>query len=1095
MLGFLVLGSQNVLAYGVETHAFLTQAATEFYNKNFPDKKLSEETINYLIDGARLEDNSPRYMNHFYDPVNQRGLVDLNFSGMAAKDWVRDAKAQTALLYRVFPQTEASILTASALDKIKPIFHQDNFTWESAIQLYAEGKLEQAMFALGHALHLIEDMAVPDHTRNDAHPPFDHGGSPYENWSHKFDLENPDVDLAGRLKNKKPISFSGLSEYFDSMALYSNNNFYSRDSIKNYELPNPDYTKESDGRVFVYKTDKEFGDYRVAISLDDGENLWKSESLILDDAKEKSVLQDYWFRLSTKAAQHVAGAINLFFQEAEKAKKALTLEKQRRPFLGTLVDGFNQIFGGAESTSPYDVLAEIHTTTNVPEVPVPTSAKATVGKPAPTAPPKPVASVVNVIEPVVQATEPKIVPTPKIIEPIPVEIVALNLCSFGDSSVVKLPQNDKKLVINEVAWMGSVNSTSDEWIELKNISGQEIDLSGWQVLDMGDDIKAKLTGKLVPGGFYLLERTDDNSVPGVTMDQKYTGALSNVGEGLRLFNSNCDLADEAMAAPDWSAGDNSSKRTMERQADLSWRNYDGNATNGIYGTPKAQNSAGTMPFNPTGASTTSTPPPAPQVTSQPTTNNEPQPPQTQQPAIVTAGQASHLVISEILFDAVGADTNQEWIELYNPTDQAVDLSSWSIQHLSSTGSLTKKNFEAGNSVAAKSFFLIWLGGNSAGDLLWSSGSLSNTSATIYLVNSTDYISTSSPSGVDAAHYDTSALTGFSPGYSLERKAWQNDCVTASGSGEFLGNGCDTDGSASSPQADWEVRDLPAPQNKTSLPEPRSAPAAVNNFNATFSSQAMELILNWDVLPDLTYSLAEILSGSSTPLATTSVGQYKRIIAELGRDYSFEIITKDKDGLISPTTQANKNPGGFFSAVDFFQDATATGSPYLLNLTWDAYPFILKQLPSITSGQIAPNNWHAVIIYYNQEAPVTDDIFWLDLTGTEVPYRTWGLHAPNGLKIEYDNCRGSITKGASLILPDNSGACNGMAGNHASYGMNWANVGPGLHSFKVVPENFITAPVAGTDYLTFAYYAYQPGYEPNNYGLRLLATDKTRHYFK
>jgi hypothetical protein len=35
-----------------------------------------------------------------------------------------------------------------------------------------------------------------------------------------------------------------------------------------------------------------------------------------------------------------------------------------------------------------------------------------------------------------------------------------------------------KVVLNEIAWMGSKNSFSDEWIEIKNVSGQRINISG-----------------------------------------------------------------------------------------------------------------------------------------------------------------------------------------------------------------------------------------------------------------------------------------------------------------------------------------------------------------------------------------------------------------------------------------------------------------------------------------------------------------------------------------------------------------------------------------------------------------------------------------
>ena len=143
-------------------------------------------------------------------------------------------------------------------------------------------------------------------------------------------------------------------------------------------------------------------------------------------------------------------------------------------------------------------------------------------------------------------------------------------------------------------------SANDEWFELKNISGSELDISGWQILDKNEDIKITFgQGIKVPvGGFMLLERTDDDSVPGIAADVIYTGALSNTDEGLRLFSSgggsasaeNDVLVDEVMANSDWPAGISEARRTMERQANLSWNTYGGNGENLggaiIMGTPK-----------------------------------------------------------------------------------------------------------------------------------------------------------------------------------------------------------------------------------------------------------------------------------------------------------------------------------------------------------------------------------------------------------------------------------------------------------------------------------------------------------------------------
>lgn len=161
-------------------------------------------------------------------------------------------------------------------------------------------------------------------------------------------------------------------------------------------------------------------------------------------------------------------------------------------------------------------------------------------------------------------------------ENIPVKWCALNGASAKTSAVI----------ISEVAWMGSPASYSDEWIELKNIYRGTVDLAGWQLQNKSQSIKISFReGSLVAGGgFYLLERTDDNSAPSVAADAIYKGSLANSSEILYLFDDNCQLHDFVRGASKWPAGDNVSKRTMERRSDLSWKT---SALSG--GTPKQEN--------------------------------------------------------------------------------------------------------------------------------------------------------------------------------------------------------------------------------------------------------------------------------------------------------------------------------------------------------------------------------------------------------------------------------------------------------------------------------------------------------------------------
>ena len=122
--------------------------------------------------------------------------------------------------------------------------------------------------------------------------------------------------------------------------------------------------------------------------------------------------------------------------------------------------------------------------------------------------------------------------------------------------------------INEVAWMGTTNSANDEWIEIYNDGSESIDLNGWTLsaVDGAPNINfSSTTNKIIPaGGFYLLERTDDSAVLGITADLIYTGALSNDGENLVLKNKDGSEIDRINGSNGWPAGDNISKQTMQK---------------------------------------------------------------------------------------------------------------------------------------------------------------------------------------------------------------------------------------------------------------------------------------------------------------------------------------------------------------------------------------------------------------------------------------------------------------------------------------------------------------------------------------------------
>lgn len=211
------------------------------------------------------------------------------------------------------------------------------------------------------------------------------------------------------------------------------------------------------------------------------------------------------------------------------------------------------------------------------------------------------------------------------------------------------PPNASAVVINEICWMGSSVSSSDEWIELYNNSDKEINLSNWKLTSKDNSPEIFLSGIIPPKGFFLLERTDDNSAPLVPADQIFKGALGNGGEDFILKNEVGSIVDEVNCASGWFNGDNASKKTMEKiSPELVGNNLENWQTSrDINGTPKSENSKINSPI----------------------TKTEDIRPQ----------EELLIALNEIMASPQGNDAENEWIELYNPNSTTVDLGGWKIK--------------------------------------------------------------------------------------------------------------------------------------------------------------------------------------------------------------------------------------------------------------------------------------------------------------------------------------------------------------------------------------------------------------------------------
>jgi hypothetical protein len=266
---------RNVLKNNLGVRKELDQ---KYYNKTIP---------NLIQDGSQNEDIGFRARNHFWNPIHNEGLHDhrcgwfwnndnpwafqwwdcWNFTGLPNRDWAI-GKAQ-----------DGPILDDCGDGNHSRDDDCNDYSWRRARQTYHEaliGTFEQMRdykFAvtyekIGRILHLLEDMGVPAHTRNDMFGHLDftrvEPGSPhkwmgnlYEFWVKKK-LENERTYIENISQSIIIPEFVMAEDYWDKeiydgafpgdtlpengtercgLAEYSNANFLSKGAMFNEGLP------------------------------------------------------------------------------------------------------------------------------------------------------------------------------------------------------------------------------------------------------------------------------------------------------------------------------------------------------------------------------------------------------------------------------------------------------------------------------------------------------------------------------------------------------------------------------------------------------------------------------------------------------------------------------------------------------------------------------------------------------------------------------------------------------------------------------------------------------------------------------------------
>ncbi|PJE73779.1 MAG: hypothetical protein COV02_00795 [Candidatus Terrybacteria bacterium CG10_big_fil_rev_8_21_14_0_10_41_10] len=317
LVGFFLTGASALAFDDLTTHPAITDEIVDFYNI-FSEDKLSAEEKEWIISGVVSEDTPPRWVNHFYDPIHKTGWTGENTGRVPA--WLMRYLAENFLSFTA-PVPAPDWLHNQEL---QAEYHNylGNRTWEKALYEYANGNKKEAYVTLGHTLHLMEDMAVPDHTRDDPHAheartiTGDYG-SPLEEYAKDFTRENFKVADELAVKGMTPIQRGEVDNYFYALANYSNGYFFSKDTINDPKYANPKIIREDE--IFGYGIDKNGEEFKLVKIVNLKKDKFNVDKIytLLEEEKERFLMKNYFSRLSREAIINGAGLIELFHQEAE----------------------------------------------------------------------------------------------------------------------------------------------------------------------------------------------------------------------------------------------------------------------------------------------------------------------------------------------------------------------------------------------------------------------------------------------------------------------------------------------------------------------------------------------------------------------------------------------------------------------------------------------------------------------------------------------------------------------------------------------------------------------------------------------------------
>ncbi len=197
-----------------------------------------------------------------------------------------------------------------------------------------------------------------------------------------------------------------------------------------------------------------------------------------------------------------------------------------------------------------------------------------------------------------------------------------------------------------------------------------------------------------------------------------------------------------------------------------------------------------------------------------------------------AESVGHVVISEV--SIAGDISTDEFVELYNPTDNNIDLTNWRLTRKTSTGTESTLVSTISGTIQSHGYFLIThpdYASTPSADQNYSEDNSISSNNTVLLYSDSGNTLVDKVGFGTAQDSEGASETNPANGTSRERKANSSSTTESMGIGgddEFTGNGEDTDNNAD----DFILRNTPQPQNSESEVEPEISETPTNTPTET-----------------------------------------------------------------------------------------------------------------------------------------------------------------------------------------------------------------------------------------------------------------------